>query len=98
MELDQLIIPWLVFFFILITFLFDVVLILRAEILCWSVIGVKGIMPLDGKKKMAITPKSWILTIGLKKMANRKNCSFKNEGKKLTVSRKLVKILTVKKF
>ena len=31
-------------------------------------------------------------------MANRKNCSFKNEGKKLTVSRKLAKILTVKKF
>ena len=79
MELDQLIIPWLLFFFILITFLFDVVLILRAEILCWSLKGVKGIMPLDGKKKMAITPKSWILTIGLKKMANRKNCSLRTK-------------------
>ena len=41
-----------------ITFLFDVLLILRAENLCWSLVGVKGIMPLDGKKKMAITPKS----------------------------------------
>ena len=50
MELDQLIIPWLVFFFILITFLFDVVLIFRAEILCWSLMGVKRIMPLDGKE------------------------------------------------
>ena len=54
MELDQFIIPWLVFFFILITFLFDVVLILQAEILCWSLMGVKGIMPLDGKEKWSL--------------------------------------------
>ena len=47
---------------------------------------------------MAIKPKSWILTIGFKKMPNRKNCSFKKDEKKLTVSRRLAKILTVKKF
>ena len=32
------------------------------------------------------------------KIANRKNCSFKNERKKLTVNRRLAKILTVKKI
>ena len=31
-------------------------------------------------------------------MPNRKNCSFKKDEKKLTVSRRLAKILTVKKF
>ena len=55
-------------------------------------------MPLDCKKKMVITPKTWILTIGLKKMPNRKNCSIKKDEKKLTVSRRLAKILTIKKF
>ena len=55
-------------------------------------------MPLDCKTKMAITPKSWILTIGFKKMPYRKNCSFKKDEKKLTVSRRLAKILTVKKI
>ena len=55
------------FSFFLITFLFYVVLILWAEILSWSLMGVNAFMPLDGKKKMAITPKTWILTIGLKK-------------------------------
>ena len=31
-------------------------------------------------------------------MPNRKNCSFKKDEKKLTVSRRLAKILTVKKI
>ena len=31
-------------------------------------------------------------------MPNRKNCSFKKDEKKLTVSRRLAKILTVKNF
>ena len=40
--LDQLIIPKLIFFFILITYLVDIVLILYGEILSWSLMGVKG--------------------------------------------------------
>ena len=31
-------------------------------------------------------------------MPNRKNCSFKKDEKKLTVSRRLAKMLTIKKF
>ena len=31
-------------------------------------------------------------------MPNRKNCSFKKDEKKLTVSRRLAKILTIKNF
>ena len=42
--LDQLIIPILIFFFILITYLVDIVLILKGEILSWSLIRVKGLM------------------------------------------------------
>ena len=41
--LDQLIIPKLIFLFILITYLVDVVLILKGEILSWSLMGVKGL-------------------------------------------------------
>ena len=41
---DQLIIPKLIFFFILITCLLDIVLILKGEILSWSLMGVKGVM------------------------------------------------------
>ena len=41
--LDQLIIPWLIFVFILITCLHDVVMILLGEVLSWSLIGVKGL-------------------------------------------------------
>ena len=41
--LDQLIIPKLIFFFILITYLVDIVLILSGEILSWSLMGVKGL-------------------------------------------------------
>ena len=40
--LDQLIILKLIFFFILITYLVDTVLILQEEILSWSLMGVKG--------------------------------------------------------
>ena len=40
--LDQLILPKLIFFFILITCLLDIVLILYGEILSWSLMGVKG--------------------------------------------------------
>ena len=39
--LDQLIIPKLIFLFILITYLVDIVLILLGEILSWSLMGVK---------------------------------------------------------
>ena len=47
--LDQLIIPWLIFDFILITTLLDIVLILWGEILFWSLLkvqGLKGILEL----------------------------------------------------
>ena len=40
--LNQLIIPYSIFFFILITLLLDIVLILQEEILSWSFMGVKG--------------------------------------------------------
>ena len=45
--LVQLIIPILIFFFILITYLVDIVLILKGEILSWSLMGVKGLMMYD---------------------------------------------------
>ena len=41
--LDQLIIPKLTFFFILITYLVVIVLIFWGEILLWSLMGVKGL-------------------------------------------------------
>ena len=41
--LHQLIIPQLIFFFFLITCLLDIVLILKGEILSWSLMGVKGL-------------------------------------------------------
>ena len=41
--LDRLIIPKLTFFFILITYLVDIVLILKGEIMSWSLMGVKGL-------------------------------------------------------
>ena len=41
--LDQLIIPILIFFFIFITCLVDIVLILLGEILSWSLMGVRGL-------------------------------------------------------
>ena len=45
--MDQLIIPSLVFFVILITCLLDIVLILKGEILSWSPTGVKGLNVAD---------------------------------------------------
>ena len=45
--LDQLIIPSLIFFFILITCLFDIVLMLWGEVLSWSLMGVKGLSPIQ---------------------------------------------------
>ena len=42
--LDQLIILWFTFFFILITCLLEIVAILWGEILFWSLLGVKGIL------------------------------------------------------
>ena len=42
--LDQHIIPKLIFFFILITYLVDIVLIMLGEILSWSLMGVKGLI------------------------------------------------------
>ena len=41
--LSQLIVPKLIFFLILFTFLFDIVLIWWWEILSWSLMGVKGL-------------------------------------------------------
>ena len=41
--MDQLIIPKLIFFFILITYLIGILLILSGEILSWSLTGVKGV-------------------------------------------------------
>ena len=43
--LDHLIIPILIFFFSLITYLVDIVFILLAEILSQSLVGVKGLNP-----------------------------------------------------
>ena len=43
LALDQLIIPKLIFFCILITCPVDIVLILYGEILSWSLMGVKGL-------------------------------------------------------
>ena len=47
--LDQLIIPKLVFFFILIPYLVDIVLILLGEILSWSLMGVKGLRKFNSR-------------------------------------------------
>ena len=44
--LDQLIIPLLVLFFILIACLLDIVSIFEGEILSWSHVGVKGLINL----------------------------------------------------
>ena len=41
--MDQLIISKLIFFFVLMTYLVDIVLILLGEILSWSLLGVKGL-------------------------------------------------------
>ena len=41
--MDQLIIPNLIVFFILITYLVDILLILKGEILSWLLMGVKGL-------------------------------------------------------
>ena len=51
--MDEFIIPKLIFFFILITCLFDVVLILLGEILYWSLMGVKGL------KDPFLSPPDW---------------------------------------
>ena len=45
--MEQLIIPSLVFFVILITCVLDIVLILEGEILSWSSTGVKGLNMAD---------------------------------------------------
>ena len=42
--MDQLIIPKFIFFFILITYLIDIVLLLLGEILSWSHMGVKALI------------------------------------------------------
>ena len=42
--MDQHIIPRLTFFFILLTYLIDVVLIMLGEIISWSLMGVKGLI------------------------------------------------------
>ena len=48
--LDQPMISWLIFFFILLTYLLDIVLILLEEILSWSLVGVRGLRIFLGKK------------------------------------------------
>ena len=50
--MDQLIIPQFMFFFILITYLVDIVLILWGEILSWSLMGVKGLKSLGTQRKI----------------------------------------------
>ena len=59
--LDQLIIPKLIFFFILITCLLVIVLILKREILSWSLMGVKGLTckSFISKQKFTIKQKSF---------------------------------------
>ena len=42
--MEQLIIPKLIYLFILITYLVDIVLILSGEILSWSLMGVEGLI------------------------------------------------------
>ena len=42
--MEQLIIPKLIFFSILVTYLVDIVLILSGEIQSWSLMGVKGLI------------------------------------------------------
>ena len=54
--LNELIVPKLIFFFILITYLVDIVLILLGEILSWSLMGVKGLS--TGKRPRSI-PAQW---------------------------------------
>ena len=44
LALGQLIIFKLIFFFILITYLVDIVLVLKGEIISWSLIGAKGLI------------------------------------------------------
>ena len=46
--MDQLVIPKLIVFFALITYLLDIVLILQGEILSWSLVGVKGSIMIIG--------------------------------------------------
>ena len=45
--MDQLIIPKLIFFFILMTYLVGILLILEGEILTWSLMGVQGLIDFD---------------------------------------------------
>ena len=54
--LDQLIIFKLKFFFILITYLVDIVLISQGEILSWSLMGVEGLKKEPIKKGGLIEP------------------------------------------
>ena len=49
--MDQLIIPKLLFFFILVTYLVDILLILWGEILSWSLMGIKGLINMNKKPK-----------------------------------------------
>ena len=51
--MDQLIMPSLIFLFILITCLLDIVLILEGEIQSWSLMGVKGLS--SKQKELRIT-------------------------------------------
>ena len=51
--MDQLIMPSLIFLFILITCLLDIVLILEGEIQSWSLVGVKGLS--SKQKELRIT-------------------------------------------
>ena len=56
--LDQLIIPKLIFFFILITYLVDIALMLLGEILSWSLVGVRGLRAFvnSTKQLLLVTP------------------------------------------
>ena len=48
--MNQLIIPKFIFFFTLITYLVDIVLILLGEILSWSFMGIKGLIQIAKMK------------------------------------------------
>ena len=60
--LDQLIIPKLIFFFILITYLVDIALMLLGEILSWSLVVVRGLRAfVNSTKQLLLATPEWDL-------------------------------------
>ena len=84
---DQLIIPELIFFFILVTCLLDIVWILWGEILSWSLMGVKGL------NKAALTPNHLISPYNITSKSHIKVTRIKEtitEKKKLWMVKKIL--------